>query len=290
MKGSKESSSKSGPLSANSQPLNVHKKPPLPASASTLSVPYRGTGKATPNSTSPTTPSVDAAKAPPKKGSYAEIMARAKASQAAAAIVGVIKHKPKEALSNKKEILLRKKNLSQAKKARLNGTLGRNVSSSNGSGLSAKSPAAPKLTGSGGKQGAPGRYKGTANGKPQPSYKGTMKPVETVNSDRGKSRYSSKYAGRGASNIRSSASRDRYAGTSASDEDQEDQEDSEPDASSDDMEAGFSDVEEEEMHATKFAKQEDDEQARIEAGLKKEKEERKRRLNLMAKNAKKRAF
>lgn len=295
----KESAPKPKLLSTNSQQSTTLKRPTLSTSTSSLSVPYRGTSKAAPNSASPTTPGIDTNKAPPKKGSYAEIMARAKTSQAAAAAVGVIKHKPKpkEALSNKKEILLRKKGLSSEKRARLKGALGRSMLNSNGSSLGSGSLGAPKSTDAkNNTKDSSGGYKGTATAKPQPSYKGTMKSVGSINSlgrKNSDARGNGKHVDRGVLNNRYPASRETHKGGYASgeeDEDEEDNEDIMSDASTDDMEAGFSDVEDEEIHASHFAKKEDDEQARIEAQMKKEKEDRKRRLNLMAKNAKKRPF
>lgn len=281
---------KSEHLSTKSQSSNTSKRPILSTSTSALSVPYRGTVKAAPNSASPTMPTGITAKAPPKKGSYAEIMARAKASQAAAAAVGVIKHKPKEALSNKKEILLRKKGLLNDKKAGLKAVRGAPINK--GSGLGSELLEAKKQTDAGGsKKGSPSAYKGTATAKPQPSYKGTMKSAERTNSIKRKpSNTCYENGSRGASSIRPSASRSGYVSDQGEDEDEEDGEDIASDLSTDDMEAGFSDVEDEEIHATKFARKEDEEQAKLEARLKKEKEERRKRLDLMAKNAKKRAF
>ena len=55
---------------------------------------------------------------------------------------------------------------------------------------------------------------------------------------------------------------------------------------SDDMEAGFSDVEQEESAAARAARKEDEEEAKLEAKLKTEKEERKKRLAEMARRAK----
>lgn len=282
---------KSEHLPTKSQSSNISKRPILSTSTSALSVPYRGTVKAAPNSASPTMPTSITAKAPPKKGSYAEIMARAKASQAAAAVVGVIKHKPKEALSNKKEILLRKKGLLNDKKAGLRAVRG--ALYNKGNGLASESLEAKRQTDAGGsKKGSPSGYKGTATAKPQPSYKGTMKSAEHTNSIKRKpsnARYEN--GSRGASSIRPSASRSGYISDQGDeDEEEEDGEDIASDLSTDDMEAGFSDVEDEEIHATKFARKEDEEQAKLEARLKKEKEERRKRLDLMAKNAKKRAF
>lgn len=289
-----------GLSSANPRQAVKAQRPTIATSSSALAVPYRGTGKPNPNSASPVTPVGDAPKAAPKKGSYAEIMARAKASQAAAPAVGTIKHKPKETLSNKKEILLHKQGRLNKIKPGPKDALGRDVPPdgrpSPGAGPSSARTKS-EIGGSGKKAVAPPTYKGTATPKPQPSYKGTMKPVVSPNptghkysaTDKGPSR------SRSISMGRPSISRDRYNRYLSEDEEDEDLEEDEDDddmggESTDDMEAGFSDVEEEEQHAIKFAKKEDEEQSRIELQLKREKEDRKKRLELMAKSAKKRSF
>lgn len=276
------------------------RRPALATSSSALVVPYRGTSKANPNSASPITPVGDTPKAAPKKGSYAEIMARAKASQAAAPAVGTIKHKPKETLSNKKEILLHKQGRLNKTKPGSKDALGRDVPP-DGRPSPSPGPSAmrtkPDVGGSSKKAVAPTTYKGTATARPQPSYKGTMKPVASPNlsgrknsiADKGPSR------SRSVSMGRPSISHDRYNRYLSEDEEDDDldedgDEDDRGGESTDDMEAGFSDVEEEEQHAIKFAKKEDEEQARIELQLKREKEDRKKRLELMAKSAKKRSF
>lgn len=270
-------------------------RPALATSSSALAVPYRGTSKINPNSASPITPVGDAPKAAPKKGSFAEIMARAKASQAASPAVGTIKHKPKETLSNKKEILLHKQSRSNKTKPDSKDTLGRDVSSD---GRPNPGPGPPVMRtksemGVSSKKAVPPQtYKGTATAKPQPSYKGTMKPVASPNlsgrknsaTDKGSSRI------RNVSMGRPSTFRDRYLSEDEEDLDEDEDEDDMGGESTDDMEAGFSDVEEEEEHATKFARKEDDEQAKLELQLKRDKEARKKRLEMMAKSAKKRSF
>lgn len=272
-------------------------RPTLATSSSALAVPYRGTSKANPNFASPITPIGDAPKAAPKKGSYAEIMARAKASQAGALAVGTIKHKPKETLSNKKEILLHKQGRLNKTKPGSKDALGRDVpldgrpSAGPGpSGMKTKSE-----TGTSSKKAvAPPTYKGTATVKPQPSYKGTMKPVASPNPSGRKNSAPEKgpSRSRSVSMGRPSISQDRHNRYLSEDEDDDldEDEDDMGGESTDDMEAGFSDVEEEEQHAIKFAKKEDEEQASIELKMKREKEERKKRLELMAKSAKKRSF
>lgn len=270
-------------------------RPTLATSSSTLAVPYRGTSKVNPNSASPMTPVGDTPKAAPKKGSFAEIMARAKASQAVPPAVGTIKHKPKETLSNKKEILLHKQGRLKKVKPDSKDALSRDVSSD---GRPNPGPGPPVMrtkseTGVSSKKAVPPQtYKGTATAKPQPSYKGTMKPVASLDpsgrknsaADKGPSRI------RNVSMGRPSTFRDRYLSEDEEDLDEDEDEDDMGGESTDDMEAGFSDVEEEEEHATKFARKEDDEQAKIELQLKRDKEARKKRLEMMAKNAKKRSF
>lgn len=272
-------------------------KPKLSTSASALSVPYRGTSQAEPKSASPTRSLGDTVKAAPKKGSYAEIMARAKASQTNTPFTGVIKHKPKDALSNKQKIILGKQALKAQRKLGSKGIRDRSMNNSDGSN-SGSVTASKKFAGAGSAsdKADPAGIKRAA--KPQPSYKGTMRPVTAASvghkSFNIKDSRNGREGGHGASNTRLPASKNRYDSGSVSEEEEDDDIDDEShpisDMSSDDMEAGFLDVEEEEVHATKYAKKEDEEQARLENQLKREKEERKRRLELMAKNAKKRAY
>lgn len=245
-------------------------KPPIPLSSSSATMPYRGTSRADPASAIPTTPTGDALKAP-KKGSYAEIMARAKANQSKPP-VGTISHKPKEQIapSYKKELKLKKKAMKD-KKLDIRGD-SRPGSSGSLSSSPALGPVANK------KIAAPA-YKGTAKPKPQlpqPTYKGTMKPA--------------------FSTAKLSTARDRdpnarktgYDEYAATDEDDLDdiEEDEYGSDESDDMEAGFTDVEQEETVAAKAARKEDEEEARLEAKLKKEKEERRKKLEQLAKRAK----
>ncbi|KAA6409833.1 MAG: hypothetical protein FRX48_06445 [Lasallia pustulata] len=153
-------------------------KPHISSSGALGLMPYRGTSKT--GTVSPI-PARAEPKAPPKKGSYAEIMARAKASQTASAHVGIIKHKPKEKLSKKEQIALAKGLTLKTKQnpkdpARANSSDPNKTTSphtpdapptkarSNGAPSSSKKPAQPS-------------YTGTAKPKPIPSYKGTMKPL-----------------------------------------------------------------------------------------------------------------
>lgn len=261
-----QSSRATPPVDARtSRPTNATINP-----AAKIIVPYRGTSRpiqAPPAPVAPTPTAAEAAKAP-KKGSYAEIMARAKATQSKAPVVGIISHKPKEqmAMSYKKELKMKKKAIKNKKL----GIKGGERPSSSGSMSSSPAPGASDR-----KKIPQPAYKGTAKPRPQPTYKGTMKPASTTQK-------ASNRTGDGKS------SKPRYDEYAATDEDDlDDVEEGEYGSyESDDMEAGFSDVEQEESVAARAARKEDEEEAKLEAKLKNEKEERKKRLVEMAKKAK----
>lgn len=278
-KDSKGSGPSSGVAAPDRPRLLADLKRPSAPTSSKQAVPYRGTSTASSASARPTTPASEAPKAAPKKGSYAEIMARAKAAQTASSAVGVIKHKPKEKVSEKKELLLAKKGLSAKGK---NGPKPRQHGGSPDSKSSSPAPRLPTSKKSSEKKLAQPAYKGTA--KPVPAYRGTMKAVPSTAS-------SHKITSRAHSSTAKSR-HDRHASSEddiIDDEEIEEDEDDYPESESD-MEAGFSDVEEEEQMAVKAAKKEDNEQARIEDQHKREKEDRRRMLQQMAKNAKKRSY
>lgn len=245
-------------------------KPPISLSSSSAVMPYRGTSRFDPASATPTTPTGDGLKAP-KKGSYAEIMARAKANQSKPP-VGTISHKPKEQIapSYKKELKMKKKAMKDKK-------LGIKNNSRPGSSGSLSSSPAPGSVAN--KKIAAPAYKGTAKPKPQlpqPTYKGTMKPASAtakppIARDRDANPRKSRY--------------DEYAATDEDDLDDIEEDEYGSDGS-DDMEAGFTDVEQEETVAEKAARKEDEDESKMEAKLKKEKEERRKRLEQLAKKAK----
>ena len=262
-----EQTSRTTPSTSSAARLS---KPPISVSSSSAAMSYRGTSRPDPVSATPTIPAADALKAP-KKGSYAEIMARAKANQSKPP-AGTISHKPKDQIapSYKKELKLIKKAIKDKK-------LGFKNNSRPGSSGSLSSSPAPGPVAN--KKIAASAYKGTAKSKPQlpqPTYKGTMKPA--------------------SSNAKPAPARDqgsnhrkpRYDEYAATDEDDLDdiEEDEYGSDESDDMEAGFTDVEQEETLATKAARKEDEEEARLEAKLKREKEERRKKLEHLAKKAK----
>ena len=252
----------------------------------TQALPSRGVNKAPtsapPASAPPKLPLSDSSKAP-KKGSFAEIMARAKAASEAPPAVGTIKHQPKDkkVLSNKKELLLRKKGRLGKTRPQASNGHSRNssgdVSSGSASNLSGKPGAALS------KKVPEPVYRGTAKPaikpKPQPTYKGTMKPVTSAPLP------SQKKPLPRAENGRHTDSRYQYSDFSE-EEESEVEEEGGYSEESDDMEAGFDDVEEEETKATKLARKEDEEEAKMEAELKRQKEARKKRLQELARKQK----
>lgn len=260
-------------------------RPTVFTSKSALAVPYRGTGRPSPSSPSPASASPTTAPAksgPPKKGSYAEIMARAATNNKPQ--LGVIKHKPKDTISAKKEIMMRKKGILPSGKA--GNKDARNNKSCRDSDSPVRSAANSKSPNLAGKKALPQpSYKGTAAPKPQPTYKGTMnmKPGSSIaNTAR---RKDSKNDRSRSSSINLSRRGMEYESEEDDDDDELDEEENGYSDESDDMEAGAFEVEEEETAATRAARKEDEEQLRIENQLKKEKEDRKKRLAAMAAKA-----
>ncbi|KAL9129759.1 MAG: hypothetical protein Q9217_001871 [Psora testacea] len=264
----------SAPASTLQQPTDDGKVSAI-RRPTTQAVPYRGTSKPTTSCTPSPAPVADSSKQL-KKGSYKEIMARAQASAAQAKPpVGTISHKPKAKMeiSYKKELKMKKAALKDKKLGIIKN--GSRPSSSDGN----TSSSAPGKAVNG-KKGPQPSYLGTAKPKPpkpQPSYKGTMNPAAVPRKTEKPKRSVNEYA--------------------ATDDELDDDEEEEEvgdvddgygysDEGSDDMEAGFSDVEQEETAAARAARKEDEEEAKLEARLKRDKEERKKRLEGLAKKAK----
>ncbi|CAI7566300.1 unnamed protein product [Penicillium glandicola] len=200
---------------------------------------------------------------PPPKGSFAEIMAQAKAKQETVPVgVGMLRHQagPKERLTK----VERKRRMME---------------------LQAKE-----------KEARSGRKAGSAKDKPAvrqrdsqgPSYKGTAKPTQTPEPPayRGTAGLPSN---RGAHDRRHHSRHSRqneYLGTDEEDEgDLGGYDDYYSDASSD-MEAGMDDVDREEAAALAYAKREDEKELRQEMAAKKEKLERQRKLAALASRTK----
>ena len=232
-------------------------------------VPYRGTSKVTVSST-PSPALVSEPSKQPKKGSFKEIMARAQAAAAQPkAPVGTISHKPKEKMeiSYKKEQKMKKKALRDKKLGIVRNDS--RPSSSDGHRSSPTPGTDPNK-----KKAPQPAYTGTAKPKSMPAYRGTMGAVD---------------GRKPSAKVPPKRRANEYAATDDElDSEEEDEDDGYgySDAESDDMEAGFSDVEQEESQALKAARKEDEEEAKLEAKLKQEKDERRKRLEMMAKRAK----
>lgn len=249
---------------------------------------YGGTAKAANGTPIPATAS---GKAAPKKGSYAEILARAKAAQTVSAHVGVIKHKPKETLSKRERLALQAEASGKSKIMTKDGAINgrKNTPDSKRS-----SPAPPAIHGrirdnalSKSKKGPEVGYKGTARPIPEKSYKGTMNRSNTALPNTIRRKEADDHPSnrsRSTSVTRPLPKSRRYTDYSDEDDEDIDEEEERADYESDlsDMEAGAFDVEEEEQISSKVARREDVEELRKEVELKKQKEAMRRKLTQMA--------
>ncbi|KAJ6108504.1 hypothetical protein N7523_009827 [Penicillium sp. IBT 18751x] len=248
----------SKPASPKPAPRNA----PSPAIKTTIA-------KSTPMKVAPAKPapkpSAVPSKAPPK-GSFAEIMARAKALQdQAPAQVGMLRHQavPKERLSKVERKRRMMEAQAQEKAARRPGQK--------------PAPGAPPV------KGKPGVKK-----EPEgPTYKGTAKPPPQA--PEGLSyRGTAGLPGRGGNDRRAHGKRrrDEYLGTDEEDEgDYGGYDDYYSDASSD-MEAGFEDVAGEEDAALRSARLEDEKELALEMAAKLEKQARQKKLAALANRTK----
>ncbi|KAJ5347140.1 Chromatin SPT2 [Penicillium brevicompactum] len=238
--------------SANSKPLPPKPAAPNPAVKGNSSAATRA--GSTPKVAAKPTPAAAAAQSkPPPKGSFAAIMAQAKAAQDKAPVqVGMLKHQagPKERLSKIERKKRQEEEQAKEKQARSGKKAVPGVSSKD----------------------KPARQRGTE----ELSYKGTAKPTQTPEPPtyRGTAGLPSK---RGAYDRRHQSRNSRQNEYLATDEEDEGDyggyggyDDYYSDASSD-MEAGMDDVDREEAAALKFAKREDEEELRQEMAAKKEK-------------------
>ncbi|KAL1965976.1 hypothetical protein VTN77DRAFT_4916 [Rasamsonia byssochlamydoides] len=218
------------------------------------------------------TPAADPSR-PPPKGSFADLMLKAKAVQEKAPKVGVLKHQPvpKEKLSKAEkkrramEALAKEKEARSAKKLTSSPSAAAKTGAKPGEGHSIKRREPEENT-----------YKGTARPL-QPEYKGTAGlPSRHMAAGRGR-----------ADPRRGKPSRmDEYLGTDEEDEGDYYADDYDDYYSDDlsDMEAGLEDVEREEALALEAARREDEEDIKRELAAKKEKMERKKKLAALAKS------
>lgn len=268
---------------------------PTPA-ASTTTVPYRGTaapassktanslarkptqplnaGAAAPKVAVPSPKPVPAATLPtaaasaaPKKG-YLAMLQKAKEKDATKPIAPPIKHEPTKILSRKERLALKAEAGAKGKKPVV-GLPSRPLDSKADPSKDKKKPVDVG-------------YQGTARPAKKPievGYRGTARPASApATSSRG---------GTPAVKAKPKPAKPRFDGYADwSDlDDMDDEEEDYPSDASSDMEGGIWDVEEEEQMALKAAKKEDAEALAEEARLKREKEERKRKLAAMNKNA-----
>ncbi|RFU34312.1 hypothetical protein B7463_g1968, partial [Scytalidium lignicola] len=242
----------------------------------------------TPKSVTPTAPATSAmtnSSKPPKKGSFAEIMARAKAAQANLGAVGKIQHKRIE-----------KREREDIKARRLQ-KLGKTLASEKMNGRTGQAPLRDERNSvreNSGKVGS--ASKGLEKDKVLPEkkvkkaalattgYTGTARPKP--GSARSASASTSRPAvnGNRSSGYGGGSSSKRYYVSEEDEEEEEEEENYYSDVSSD-MEAAVYEVDKEEEYAERIARHEDAEALREEMRLKREKEEKRKRLIAMAKRA-----
>ncbi|KAJ5087400.1 hypothetical protein N7456_011016 [Penicillium angulare] len=227
--------------------------------------------KSAPVKSAPAKPAAPAApsKAPPK-GSFADIMAKAKAMQEKAPTnLLTFKHQtaPKDPSSHRDL----KKRMGEAKtKAKVE---------AQGKKYTPKSSSAPRF---GKKASAEPPSRKSSEG---PTYKGTAKPTQTPEPPtyRGTAGLPGKNGSNDHRRQQGKRRMNEYMGTDEEDEgDYGGYEDDFYSDASSDMEAGFDDVEEEEGAALKRARREDEEELRLEMAAKQEKLERQKRLAALA--------
>lgn len=280
-KTAKRDGAASSPIQRNTlTPKTLPKITPAKPTVTTQFIPYSGTAK--PNNASPI-PATGPPKPAPKKGSYAEILARAKAAQTSSAHVGVIKHKPKETLSKREKLALQAEATGKSKNKSQDAAIkGRKVTPDSKGG-------SPAPTAAGGrsrentlakpKKPADVGYKGTARALPETMYKGSMNRSGPPNPGVRRREVDDRAYDRSRS---ASVTKSRYADYTDDDEEEEDEGAVDLDSDLSDMEAGAFDLEEEEQLSSKVARKEDEEELKKELELKRQKEAMKKKLTQMA--------
>lgn len=208
-----------------------------------------------------------------KKTGYAAVMARAKAAEEAAKSAGnhTIKHKPVERLTKKDRERLRQ----EAREKQKPGAAGAPGKMAAQAGRSRSgTPSDPRATK---KTPAPLAYSGTMRKPPAPiGYKGTMRAQDPAKPAKAPEARTDKFGGK-----------DKYGGyASWSDLDDAEDDDEEPYDSESDMEGGWDEVEREEAAAAAVARKEDQEALEEENRHKAEKLARKKKLEMLSKQAK----
>jgi len=230
----------------------------------------------------------------PKKGSFAEIMARGKAAQTTLGQVGKIQHKKIEKGVMKKEREAEKDKRANNIRSGLD-PKSKFQKQRPGQLPTQRSGQTPLREGKGGAKQSNGKIAPEPEKKPKKAalattgYSGTARPKLGGSAAKAGSRLttaSSSRFDRGRGHRGDLGSRyDRYESEDEEDEgDDIEEEDYESDVSSD-MEAAAFEVDEEEELAAKIARKEDAEALAEENKMKREKEEKKRRLAALAKKA-----
>ncbi|KAI1764022.1 hypothetical protein GGR53DRAFT_495276 [Hypoxylon sp. FL1150] len=296
-------SSTGKPFAGTSASASLPKQPTKPPHPKLSTGALAAASKAPPAKPSPTTPTTSDPSRAPKKGSYQEIMERAKKAQATMGKVGMIQHK---AIENKKERPIK----GEQKPGMTKGKDGKpylgNGRPSAASSREAKRPGMASREGSrvsatkdikaGGKKpstsGAEAMEKKVKKSATATTgYTGTARPRPGAASGKSSTsrKESSSYKSGGLLAPPKAKRRDQYEDEYDDEMDDfidYDDDDEDPrgtgygyasDASSD-MEAGLSDIDVEERRAELLARQEDKREQALEEKLKREKEERKRRL------------
>lgn len=223
----------------------------------------------------PPPPTTDASTAKvPKKGSFAEIMARAKMAQQTLGQIGKIQHKKIEKAPSRKE----REEMQSQKVANIQKNLGPNGKFKSAMPTSSKSKVPEKATFRGKPVPVPEKKVKKAAAATT-GYTGTARP----RADGAKPASKPSSFARGQDRYRNHRREDRYLSEDEEEEDiEEEEEDYGSDASSD-MEAAGWEVDDEEEQAARIAKREDAEALAEENRLKREKLEKKKRLLALAK-------
>jgi len=248
----------------------------------------------TSNGGQPTSPpSTDATKPPPKKGSYAEIMARGKAAQATLGQVGRIQHKRIEKGPSKRERGEMKARKHRHHKSHVSNGVNGNAQ------IGGQPPHGDGRNGIRENNGKVSMRFSSEKALPEKKikkaalattgYAGTARPKPGATKSTSKSSASASASRHGSSANRYQASVPSRRHDYVSEEDDEEEEDEEGDQEYDsdvssDMEAAAFEVDEEEEEAARIARREDAEALREENRLKHEKEEKRRKLAAMAKS------
>ncbi|KAH8701124.1 hypothetical protein BGW36DRAFT_339107 [Talaromyces proteolyticus] len=252
------------------------RRPDKPPPSSTNAIASRPRPKIPASDARPTTakPAAPAPPSkPPPKGSFADLMAKAKAVQKEAPKVGVLKHQaalPKEKLSKSEKKKRIEEAMAKEKEARRSGKKSISGSTSTKLGVKSSSDKSGAETSTKRREVDENTYKGTSR-PTQPAYKGTA-GLAPRHREGGRDRHRA-------------PRRDEYMGTDEEDEgDYYNDYDGYYSDESSDMEAGLEDMEREEFVALRTAEKEDAEDMRQETEAKKAKLERKQKLAALARS------